>query len=56
MVKEAGADKVIFGSDFPMRDPHPQLAWVVYAKLSFEDKRKILGENFKAILADVRPV
>ncbi|MBM4079304.1 MAG: amidohydrolase, partial [Planctomycetes bacterium] len=56
MAKEAGADKVIFGSDFPMRDPHPQLAWVAYAKLSFEDKRKILGENFKAILADVRPV
>jgi len=54
MAKEAGADKVIFGTDFPMRDPHPQLAWVAYAKLSVEDKHKILCGNFERILAEVR--
>ena len=54
MAKEAGADKVIFGTDSPMRDPHPQLAWVAYAKLSVADKRKILCGNFERILADVR--
>ncbi len=54
MVREAGADKVIFGSDFPMRDPAPQLAWVACAKIRLEDKRKILCENFERILEDVR--
>ena len=53
MVQEAGAHKVIFGTDAPMRDPHPQLAWVAYAKLSVEDKRNILCGNFERILADV---
>ena len=50
MVEEVGADKVIFGTDMPMRDPAPQLAWVCYAKISLEDKRKILGGNIKKLL------
>ena len=50
MVDEAGADKVIFGTDMPMRDPAPQLAWVCYARISVEDKRKILGLNIKKLI------
>lgn len=50
MVREAGADKVLYGSDAPMRDPAPQLAWVCYAKITEEDKRKILGGNMKKLL------
>ncbi len=50
MVDEVGAEKVLFGSDMPMRDPAPQLAWVCYAKISEDDKKKILGENMKKLL------
>lgn len=50
MVREAGADKVIYGSDLPMRDPAPQLGWVCYANISVEDKRKILGGNIKRMM------
>ena len=33
-----------------MRDPRPQLGWVAYANISYEDKKKILGENMEGIL------
>lgn len=51
LVNEVGADKVLFGTDSPMRDPTPQLAWVCYAKLSQEDKKKILAGNISRILS-----
>jgi len=54
MAREAGSDRVIFGTDFPMRDPHPQMAWVAYAKLPLADKTKIFGGNIERILKDVR--
>ncbi|MDO8686278.1 MAG: amidohydrolase family protein, partial [Clostridiales bacterium] len=50
MVEEAGAERVIFGTDMPYRDPAPQLAWVCYAKISIEDKKKILGENILKLI------
>ncbi len=51
LVEQVGAERVLYGSDLPMRDPTPQLAWVCYAKISEDDKKKILSENFKRILA-----
>jgi predicted TIM-barrel fold metal-dependent hydrolase len=56
LVETAGADKVLFGSDIPMRDPAPQLAWVAYARISEEDKRKILGGNIRGLLARTYPL
>lgn len=50
MVKQVGPDRVLYGSDLPMRDPAPQLAWVAYARISVEDKIKILGKNMKKII------
>lgn len=50
LVEQAGADKVIYGTDTPMRDPAPQLGWVCYAKLSTEDKKKILAGNIEKII------
>lgn len=50
MVKEAGADKILFGTDQPMRDPAPQLAWIAYSKISVEDKKKILGGNILKLI------
>ncbi len=50
LVEGAGADKVIFGTDSPMRDPIPQFGWVVYSRLTTAEKRKVLGENMQRIL------
>lgn len=50
LVGEVGADKIIYGSDMPMRDASPQLGWICYAKIPVEDKKKILAENIKYIM------
>lgn len=50
LVENAGADKVLYGSDQPLRDPSAQLAWVCYSKISVEDKKKILAGNIQRIL------
>lgn len=50
LVNEVGADKVLFATDMPMRDPAPQLGWVCYADISLEDKKKILAENIISIM------
>ncbi len=54
MVKELGSERVLYGSDAPMRDPFPQFGWVVYADISEEDKKNILGRNMQRILSDVK--
>lgn len=53
MVRELGSERVIYGSDAPMRDPFPQFGWVAYADISEADKRNILGRNMERILAEV---
>lgn len=53
LVEQVGPDRVLFGTDAPMRDPRPQAAWVVFTRLTEADKRKILGENFANILRDI---
>lgn len=50
LCSEGLADKVLYGTDAPMRDPRPQLTWITYADISIEDKKKILGENMQRIL------
>lgn len=50
LVREAGAHKLLFGSDCVMRDIAPQLGWVAWARLSLEDKRLALGGNMAGIL------
>jgi len=54
MVGEIGAERVLFGTDAPMRDPRPQFGWVTYAEIPEEAKRLILGGNMQAILARCR--
>lgn len=45
-----GPERVLFGTDAPMRDPRPQLGWCVHTALPEEQKRLILGRNFARIL------
>ncbi len=49
MVKRVGADRVLFGTDNPFIDPRPGLGRVLAARLSDDDKRKILGLNAKRL-------
>lgn len=50
IVEEAGAEKLLFGSDCVMRDIAPQLGWVAWARIGLEEKRKALGGNMAGIL------
>jgi len=45
-----GPERLLFGTDAPMRDPRPQLGWCVHTALPEEHKRLILGRNFARIL------
>lgn len=45
MVAAVGDDRLLYGSDLPMRDPRQQLGWVVFSNLPLESKKRILGEN-----------
>ncbi|MBM3402711.1 MAG: hypothetical protein FJY21_10465 [Bacteroidetes bacterium] len=45
MVEAVGDDRILYGSDLPMRDPRQQLGWLVFSRLPLASKKKILGEN-----------
>lgn len=45
MVREAGADRVLFGTDLPFIDARPQVGRVAFAKITDEEKRKVFGLN-----------
>jgi len=51
LVEQVGADRVLFGTDAPMRDPRPQATWLAFTRLRESDKKKIYGENFAKDLA-----
>lgn len=50
MAKEVGAERIVYGSDLPMRDPRQQLGWVVFSDLPKADKEKILAYNAAEII------
>jgi predicted TIM-barrel fold metal-dependent hydrolase len=54
MVKHVGADRVLFGTDQPMRDPIPQFGWMAYSHCTYEEKKKMFGLNMQKIIARVR--
>lgn len=53
MVRQVGAEKVVFGTDAPMQTYHFQIGCVVGAKISNEEKKLILRDNALRILATV---
>jgi len=50
LVAEAGADRVLFGSDVPLMDPRTQLGKILTAKIGDCEKRLVLGENARRLL------
>ena len=54
MVSRIGADRVLFGTDQPMRDPIPQFGWMAYSHCTFEEKKKMFGLNMQKILKRVK--
>ncbi|MEX2116210.1 MAG: amidohydrolase family protein [Bacteroidota bacterium] len=54
MVEHVGADRVLFGTDQPMRDPIPQFGWMAYSHCTFEEKKKMFGLNMQKILKRVK--
>jgi uncharacterized protein len=50
-VKEIGADRVLYGSDFTINDPATVIARVRNAFLTAEDREKILFRNVERLLA-----
>lgn len=50
LVNEAGADRVLYGSDLPLMDPRPQLGKIINAHISDAAKRLILGDNARRLL------
>ncbi len=49
-VESGMEDRLLYGTDSPMRDPRPQLGWIVYANISEAAKRKILSGNMHRLL------
>ena len=49
-VSQIGEERILFGTDMPLLDPHTQLARVTGAAISDEAKAMILGDNLKRIL------
>lgn len=52
-VRELGAQRVVFGSHLPSRSLATELGKVVGAKITEEEKRLILRENYRALLQPV---
>ncbi|MEZ4865070.1 MAG: amidohydrolase family protein [Caldilineaceae bacterium] len=50
LVTEAGADRILYGSDLPLMDPRPQIGKIITAQISAAAKRLILGENARRLL------
>ncbi len=49
-VSKVGADRILFGTDYPGYSPAPFIESVLSAKITDTDKEKILAENAKRLL------
>ena len=49
LVKNVGADRILFGTDMPFMSPDQQIGRILFARISDEDKRKVLGLNANSL-------
>lgn len=50
MVREAGSEKIVFGTDLPWFDPHYGIGCVVFSRITDEDRHNILHRNAEQLL------
>ncbi len=50
LCEEMPVAQVLYGSDAPMRDPVPQVGWVAWARIPYDQKQKVLGHNMADLL------
>lgn len=50
LVNEAGAERVLYGSDLPLMDPRSQIGKIITAQISAAAKRQVLGDNARRLL------
>lgn len=53
-VKKFGAEKVIFGSGFPIRAHEPAMLQLSHAEISDDDKAKIASGNFENLIGRIK--
>ncbi|MCQ6562788.1 amidohydrolase family protein [Paenibacillus mendelii] len=54
MVREAGSEKVLFGTDFPWYDPHYMLGSVLFSGIGDDDIRNIIHHNAGRLLGGIQ--
>ena len=54
-VARYGAERLLFGTDFPERYPESSILQLIHAEISDDDKRKIGAGNFKRLICNIQP-
>ncbi|MHA1832766.1 MAG: amidohydrolase family protein [Candidatus Baldrarchaeia archaeon] len=52
--RKFGAERILFGTRLPIRDPSCALGMVNYAMISEEEKKLVAGENLRKLMEGVR--
>jgi len=53
MAREAGSEKIVFGTDLPWFDPHYGIGCVIFSRISDEDRHNILHRNAERLLKNL---
>ncbi len=49
-----GPDRILYGSDLPMRDPRQQLGWLLFSRLPVQEKKQVLAANAVQFMEPLR--
>ena len=52
LVELCGADRLVYGSDYVVRDPRRELGKIVFSGISEENMKKLFAENYVNLMAD----
>jgi uncharacterized protein len=55
LVKMAGAERVLFGTDVPFMSPDQQVGRILFSRISDEEKRLVLGLNAQRLFGEEEP-
>ena len=55
LVKNWGAERLLFGSFLPVNDPYAAIGMILDADISAEEKARVAGENARTIVHEVKP-